>query len=131
MRASTGAIERVRIDRSTLEPRFKVIGSELWSDDPGFETVVNDLGLIGACGSGIIEVIGEMYLAGEVTHISEIARQLTMAAFALTAAVGAWRLGSLADTNFGQYVMPLLVLAAGWWVSWRIVNFPRFAAFLI
>ena len=31
-----GAIERVRIDRDTLEPRFKVIGCELWSDEPGF-----------------------------------------------------------------------------------------------
>ena len=35
-RAAPGAIERVRIDRDTLEPRFKVIGCELWSDEPGF-----------------------------------------------------------------------------------------------
>ena len=35
-RAAPGAIERVRIDRDTLEPRFKVIGCDLWSDDPGF-----------------------------------------------------------------------------------------------
>ncbi|MCP5026210.1 MAG: DUF4445 domain-containing protein, partial [Actinomycetia bacterium] len=35
-RATPGAIERVRIDRSTLEPRFRVIGSEAWSDEPGF-----------------------------------------------------------------------------------------------
>ncbi|MCB2027200.1 MAG: DUF4445 domain-containing protein, partial [Rhodoferax sp.] len=34
-RAAPGAIERVRIDAGTLEPRFKVIGCELWSDDPG------------------------------------------------------------------------------------------------
>ena len=33
-RATAGAIERVRIDRDTLEPSFKVIGSDLWSDDP-------------------------------------------------------------------------------------------------
>ena len=64
VRAATGAIERVRIDRTTKEPTFKVIGSELWSDEPGFETILNDLGLIGVCGSGIIEVVGEMYLAG-------------------------------------------------------------------
>ncbi len=36
-RAAPGAIERVRIDRETLEPRFKVIGSDLWSDEPGFD----------------------------------------------------------------------------------------------
>ena len=29
-------IERVRIDPATLEPRVKVIGCELWSDEPGF-----------------------------------------------------------------------------------------------
>ena len=35
-RAAPGAIERVRIDRETLEPRFRVIGVDAWSDDPGF-----------------------------------------------------------------------------------------------
>ena len=35
-RAAPGAIERVRIDRDTLEPRFSVIGNEAWSDEPGF-----------------------------------------------------------------------------------------------
>ena len=58
-RAAPGAIERVRIDAETLEPRFRVIGSELWSDEPGFDEKVT-----GICGSGIIEVLAEMYLAG-------------------------------------------------------------------
>jgi len=64
VRAATGAIERVRIDRVTREPKFKVIGSELWSDEPGFDVIINHLGLIGVCGSGIIEVVGEMFLSG-------------------------------------------------------------------
>ena len=63
-RATAGAIERVRIDRETLEARFKVIGSDLWSDEPGFATETADLDISGICGSGIIEVIGEMYLSG-------------------------------------------------------------------
>ena len=58
-RAAPGAIERVRIDRETLEPRFRVIGSELWSDNPDFVENVT-----GICGSGIIEVIAEMFLGG-------------------------------------------------------------------
>ena len=66
-RAAPGAIERVRIDRDTLEPRFRVIGCELWSDDPGFEQAVAAVGITGICGSGIIEVLGEMYLAGIVS----------------------------------------------------------------
>ena len=65
-RAAPGAIERVRIDRTTLEPRFRIIGSEQWSDDPGFVESTAETGVTGICGSGIIEVIAEMYLAGLV-----------------------------------------------------------------
>ncbi|MCP5027646.1 MAG: ATP-binding protein, partial [Actinomycetia bacterium] len=65
-RATPGAIERVRIDRSTLEPRFRVIGSEAWSDEPGFGESIPDIGVTGICGSGIIEVIAEMFLAGVI-----------------------------------------------------------------
>jgi uncharacterized 2Fe-2S/4Fe-4S cluster protein (DUF4445 family) len=65
-RAAPGAIERVRIDRETLEPRFKVIGSDLWSDDPQFAAATADLGITGICGSGIIEVIAELFLAGVI-----------------------------------------------------------------
>jgi len=67
-RAAPGAIERVRIDVNTLEPRFKVIGSDLWSDDPGFETAVKASGVTGICGSGIIEVLAELYLAGIINQ---------------------------------------------------------------
>ncbi len=61
-RAAPGAIERVRVDPVTLEPRFRVIGCEAWSDEEGFDSNVT-----GICGSGIIEVIAEMYLAGIIT----------------------------------------------------------------
>ncbi|MFT3988620.1 ASKHA domain-containing protein [Aestuariivirga sp.] len=67
-RAAPGAIERIRIDPVTLEPRYRVIGSELWSDEPGFEEAVSATGVTGICGSGIIEVIAEMYLAGVINQ---------------------------------------------------------------
>jgi uncharacterized 2Fe-2S/4Fe-4S cluster protein (DUF4445 family) len=61
-RAAPGAIERVRVDRSTLHPRFSVIGQDVWSDEAGF-----DFGAVtGICGSGIIEAIAELHLAGVV-----------------------------------------------------------------
>ncbi|MDF2780648.1 MAG: drug:proton antiporter, partial [Geminicoccaceae bacterium] len=63
-RAAPGAIERVRIDRASLEPRFKVIGSDLWSDEPGFDAATRRSGVTGICGSGIIEALAEMFLAG-------------------------------------------------------------------
>ncbi len=67
-RAAPGAIERVRIDPETLDVRFRVIGSELWSDDDGFEESVRAFGVTGICGSGIIEAVAEMYLAGAITE---------------------------------------------------------------
>lgn len=67
-RAAAGAIERVRIDRETLDVRFSVIGSELWSDDPGFVDATQAFGVTGICGSGIIEAVAEMYLAGIISE---------------------------------------------------------------
>ncbi len=61
-RAAPGAIERVRIDPDTLEPRIRVIGNAAWSDEPGFAGTA----VTGICGSGIIEVIVELHRAGVI-----------------------------------------------------------------
>jgi uncharacterized 2Fe-2S/4Fe-4S cluster protein (DUF4445 family) len=65
-RAAPGAIERVEIDPVTKEPRFRVIGSDLWSGDPGFAAATAASGVTGICGSGIIEAVAEMRMAGLV-----------------------------------------------------------------
>ncbi|MCB1371771.1 MAG: DUF4445 domain-containing protein [Rhodovulum sp.] len=65
-RAAPGAIERVEIDPVSKEPRFRVIGCDLWSDAPGFAEATRATGISGICGSGIIEVIAEMRMAGLV-----------------------------------------------------------------
>ncbi|CAN5518843.1 ASKHA domain-containing protein [soil metagenome] len=65
-RATTGAIERVAIDPITLEARVKVIGSDAWSDEAGFAATVACSGVTGVCGSGIIDAVAEMYLAGVI-----------------------------------------------------------------
>ncbi|MBO6756951.1 MAG: DUF4445 domain-containing protein [Roseibium sp.] len=67
-RAAPGAIERLRIDRETLEPRFKVIGVDEWSDEDGFDDKIDQVGVTGICGSGIIEAVAEMFLAGLITE---------------------------------------------------------------
>ena len=59
MRAAPGAIERVRVDPKTWEPRFKVIGNEKWSD----EAILPARGI---CGSGIIEAVAELFAAGVI-----------------------------------------------------------------
>lgn len=71
-RATAGAIERVRIDPDTLEARIRVIGSELWSDEPGFADSVKKSGVTGICGSGIIEVLSELVRAGAIDQSGNI-----------------------------------------------------------
>ncbi len=65
-RAAPGAIERVEIDPLTKLPRFKVIGSDLWSDDEDFKAAIASTGVTGICGSGIIEMVAEMRMHGIV-----------------------------------------------------------------
>jgi uncharacterized 2Fe-2S/4Fe-4S cluster protein (DUF4445 family) len=62
VRATYGAIERVRIDKNTLNVRYKVIGCDAWSDESNFELA--QIKAIGICGSGIIEAIVSFAEAG-------------------------------------------------------------------
>jgi len=52
------------IDPVTKEPRFRIIGTELWSDEDGFAEAAAASGITGICGSGIIEAVAEMRMAG-------------------------------------------------------------------
>ncbi|MGH1354924.1 MAG: ASKHA domain-containing protein [Thalassovita sp.] len=63
-RAAPGAIERIEIDPTTKEPRFRIIGVDMWSDDPDFTQAAAATGITGICGSGIIEAVAEMRIAG-------------------------------------------------------------------
>ncbi len=60
-RAAPGAIERIEIDPISKEPRFRIIGVDAWSDDPAFPA---DAQITGICGSGIIEAVAELRMAG-------------------------------------------------------------------
>ncbi len=61
VRASLGAIERVRIDPVTKKSKFKIIGHEDWLSD---EDDLSDFTISGICGSGIFEVMVELANAG-------------------------------------------------------------------
>lgn len=62
MRAAPGAIERVQIDETTLEPKYKVIGVDGWNTDHAeFKGHVK-----GICGSAIIDSVAELFRAGIV-----------------------------------------------------------------
>ncbi len=99
MRAAPGAIERVRVDPDTLEVKVKVIGRDDWSDawtpeSGGVGEVESEtpeerrqrkrkalLGegpilATGICGSGIIEAIAELFMAGVLTPDGRFAPQI-------------------------------------------------------
>jgi len=76
-RAAPGAIERVRIDPETLEPRWRVIGEESWIDAGAPAVLPEAARATGICGSGIIEVVAEMFLAGILTADGRFSERAT------------------------------------------------------
>lgn len=79
------------------------------------------------------ELIAGMFNASSYKKTQgKVARQLTLAAMVVAVFVGAYKLSEMnAGNALGEFIVPLVVLAAGCWASWRIVNIPRFADFLI
>ena len=63
MRAAPGAIERIKIDPDTHEVDYKVIGRDAWRQ----YSEPKDMKCKGICGSGILDVLAELYRAGVVT----------------------------------------------------------------
>jgi preprotein translocase subunit SecE len=64
-----------------------------------------------------------------------ITRQVTFAVLALVFLIAAWRLQTTFEASYDSpwlvYVLPAVVLLGGVWLSFRVVNLPRFADFLI
>lgn len=62
MRATDGAVEAVTIDRETLEPTLSIVGKE--GQKP-----------VGICGSGIIDVIAELYRTSAISAKGHFVRK--------------------------------------------------------
>jgi len=62
MRAAPGAIESIKIDRETFEPSINVLG---------------DIKPKGICGSGLIDLIAEMFLSGIIDSKGKISREVS------------------------------------------------------
>jgi len=68
-RAAPGAIERVRIDPLTLEPKFRVIGNDHWSDSEEFAEAGTGVGVTWNFAVQVsLRSFAEMYLAGILTR---------------------------------------------------------------
>lgn len=63
MRAAPGAMERIKIDPETHEVDYKVIGRDAWRQ----YSEPKEMKAKGICGSGILDVLAELYTAGIVT----------------------------------------------------------------
>ena len=71
MRAAPGAIERVVIDPQTHEVDYKVIGKDAWRkySDP------KEMQAKGICGSGILDLLAELYKAGVINKTGAFNKQ--------------------------------------------------------
>lgn len=71
MRAAPGAIERIQIDKDAKEVRFKVIGKEGWNTELDAQEAK------GICGSAIIDVMPQLFLAGIIDHTGRFNKNVT------------------------------------------------------
>lgn len=107
MRAAPGAIERVRIDATSKEPRFRVIGEERWSDawligaDAPLDQQPTQLAA-GICGSGIIEAVAELFLAGVVLPDGRFNPTLKHPRVVWHGKKGAYMLATAQETTTGK-----------------------------
>lgn len=62
--AVPGALRTLRIDPETYEPRYQIIGSPYWSDEPEFRSSVEALDVGGFCRAGLIDALAELRLTG-------------------------------------------------------------------
>lgn len=101
MRAAPGAIEKVRIDRETLKPSFRVIGEEQWSN----EMPASEIQAAGICGSGIIDLVAELFAAGIIDAGGKFVRDNSSPNFRRTEQVGEYVVATADQTSTGKEIV--------------------------
>ena len=99
MRAAPGAIEKIAIDKDTQEVRLKVIGREDWN------TEVDDIEAKGICGSGIIDVAPQLFLAGVIDKTGRFKKDLTSPRFRVTEDGPEFVIAWARETSIGQDIV--------------------------
>ncbi|MBM4339426.1 MAG: DUF4445 domain-containing protein [Deltaproteobacteria bacterium] len=72
MRATNGAIEKVRIDPETLKVDFKVVGETQWKSES------KSVKAKGICGSGILDAVAELYWNGIIEKSGRLKKERSM-----------------------------------------------------
>jgi len=99
MRATQGAIEKIYIDRKTKEAKFKVIGEEKWNDE------VDHIGAKGICGSGIIDAVSQLFLAGIIDRTGRFKNHIDSPRFRRISGEAEYVIAWSHETSIGQDIV--------------------------
>ena len=99
MRAAPGAIEAIRIDPDTKEVRFKVIGREDWNTD------LEGVGAKGICGSGIIDAVAQLLVAGVIDRTGRFDTGLDTSRLRVTEGQPEFVIAWADETSLGQDIV--------------------------
>ncbi|MCJ7786270.1 MAG: ASKHA domain-containing protein, partial [Desulfobacterales bacterium] len=101
MRAAPGAIEKIFIDRETKEVRFKVIDKDQWNTEQPPEEVRAK----GICGSGIIDVVPQLFLAGIIDKTGRFSKDVNTPRLRETDGQMEFVIAWAKETSIGQDVV--------------------------
>jgi uncharacterized 2Fe-2S/4Fe-4S cluster protein (DUF4445 family) len=99
MRAAPGAIEKIVIDPQTRDVRFKVIDREEWN------TELAEVGAKGICGSGIIDVVPQLFLAGIIDRTGRFSKELDTPRFREVNGEPEFVIAWARETSIGQDIV--------------------------
>jgi uncharacterized 2Fe-2S/4Fe-4S cluster protein (DUF4445 family) len=99
MRAAPGAIEKIVINRDTKEVRFKVIDQEGWN------TELQEVKAKGICGSGIIDVVPQLFLAGVIDRTGRFNKELKSPRYREKNSQPEFVIAWASETSIGQEIV--------------------------
>ena len=99
MRAAPGAIEKIVIDKQSKEVRFKIIDRESWSDE------TENIGAKGMCGSSIIDVLPQLFLAGVIDRTGRFAKDMETPRYRVVEEGPEFVIAWARETSIGQDIV--------------------------
>ncbi|MBS3937699.1 MAG: DUF4445 domain-containing protein [Peptococcaceae bacterium] len=98
-RAAPGAIEKIEIDPETKEVRFKVIERHEWN------TEVDNIGANGICGSAIIDVVPQLFMAGIIDRTGRFKKDLQHPRFRIDEGGAEFVIAWAKETSIGEDIV--------------------------
>jgi NADPH-dependent glutamate synthase beta subunit-like oxidoreductase len=99
MRAAPGAIEKIAINPETKEVRFKVIEQEGWNDE------TENIGAKGICGSGIVDIMPQLFLAGIIEKTGRFIKDLETPRYRVTEEGAEFVIAWASETSIGEDIV--------------------------